>query len=560
MVSRFFSVLTKRYSGIHEAAILLGIFSILSQVLGLVRDRLLVHYIGPGPTLDVFYAAFKVPDLIFAFVGSLVTVTAIVPFVVERLRDGGTEKTRIFLAELTTAFVLVMGVVLIIACIAMPVLAHFVAPGFTESQQHDLILISRILLISPLLFGLQNLFGSINQVFKKFFVFAASPVLYNTGIIIGIVFFLPRFGLLGLVSGVVLGAVLYIFVQLLSAKSLGFPLSFTSKIHYRELYRVAETALPRALTFGMSTFVIFIMTGLASKIESGSISILTFAVNIQTFPIGFIGSSYAIAAFPTLTELWAKGERERFYEVIRSSCQQILFWTLPLTALFVVLRAQIVRVIYGSSTLSWNDTRLTAALFAILSIGIAAQSIVLVFVRAYYATGSTKKPFYLAAVTTSMTVVFALLFLFLFHAYPHMVSTLEYLFRVSGGHGTDILALGLGYLFGNLLSLILFISLLAQDFGIAFLSPLFTTFAKSGAAAVVAGIVAYATLNVLGGPLELSTFPGILLQGLAAGLAGSLAALVVLATVRSAELAIFARAIHSKFWKAPVVAPTPGTE
>jgi putative peptidoglycan lipid II flippase len=177
MVKRFLSVITKRYSGIHEAAILLGVFSILSQFLGLVRDRLLVHYIGPGPTLDVYYAAFKIPDLIFAFIGSLVTVTAIVPFVVERLRDGGEEQTRKFIAELTTAFILVMGGVLLLAFIAMPALAHIVAPGFSDDQLNELTNISRILLISPLLFGLQNLFGSINQVFKKFFVFAASPSL-----------------------------------------------------------------------------------------------------------------------------------------------------------------------------------------------------------------------------------------------------------------------------------------------------------------------------------------------------------------------------------------------
>ncbi len=560
MVKRLFSVITKRYGGIHEAAILLAVFSILSQVLGLVRDRLLVHYIGPGPVLDVYYAAFKVPDLIFAFVGSLVTVTAIVPFVVERMKKGGMDSTREFIAELTTAFIVVMGFVLFTAYAFMPLLANVVAPGFTDAQHHQLIMISRIMLISPMLFGLQNLFGSINQVFKKFFVFAASPVLYNVGIIIGILFLLPRYGLLGLAFGVVIGAVLYIVVQLLSARSLGFPFKLTLSLSYRDLYRVTRTALPRALTFGMSTFVVFIMTGLASKIESGSISIMTFAINIQTFPIGFIGSSYAIAAFPTMTEVWAKGEKEKFFEVIRSSCQQILFWTLPLTALFIVLRAQIVRVIYGSSQLSWNDTKLTAALFAILCIGIAAQSMVLVFVRAYYATGSTRKPFYLAILTTSFTVIFALVFLSLFHAFPKFELVLEYLLRVSGGHGTDILALGFGYLAGNLLSLTLFLILFARDFGLSFLSPLLSTFAKTGAASVVAGVVTYGSLQLLGGPLELSTFWGILLDGTTAGAVGTLAAIAFLALVRSEELFIFARALRSKFWKSEVVTPAPGTE
>jgi putative peptidoglycan lipid II flippase len=371
---------------------------------------------------------------------------------------------------------------------------------------------------------------------------------------------LPRFGLYGLASGVVLGAILYIGIQLASAANLGFPFRITTDISFSRLFRVAKTALPRALTFGMSTLVIFIMTSFASNIESGSISIMTFAINIQTFPIGFIGTSYAIAAFPTLTELWARGDREKFFDVIRTSCQHILFWTLPLTALFIVLRAQIVRVVYGSSTLSWNDTRLAAALFAILSVGIAAQSIVLVFVRAYYATGSTRKPFYLAAVTTTITVLAALLFLAIFHQYPEFVIALERIFRVSGVHGTAVLALGLGYLVGNILSLILFIIVLSRDFGIVFLSPLLKTFIKSGLAALVAGAGAYGTLQLLGGPLELSTFYGILMQGLAAGVVGSFCALVFLALVRSEELVVFARAIHSKFWKADVVTPAPGTE
>ncbi len=554
MVKRIISLFTKRYSGLHEAAILLAIFSILSQLLGLVRDRLLVHYVGPGATLDVYYAAFKVPDLIFAFVGSLFAMTAVVPFLSEKMQHGGHGATQALLKGLTTVFIIGMSCVLIVAYIAMPWLAHGVAPGFSLEQYKELVGVSRIMLLSPFFFGLQYLFGSINQVSKKFFIFAASPVLYNAGILFGIIYFFPTFGVYGLAFGVLIGSVLFAGLQIVSAGSLGFPFQFSLSFQREEIFRVVKVALPRALTLGINTLVIFVMTALASTIENGSISIVTFALNIQTIPISFIGVSYAVAAFPTLAELWVKGDRDvGFFKVIQTSCQHILFWTLPLTAFFIVLRAQIVRVIYGASTLSWNDTKIIAALLAILSITITAQSLVFIFIRAYYAAGRTRKPFLLAMIGAFITIASTIIFLRIFENSPNFIQTIELFFRVSGGHGTEVLALGCGYVLGNIFSLIVFTVSLKNDFNAHFIRPLITTFAKSGSAALIGGYSAYLSLQFLGGPLELGTGTGILLQGLGAGLVGTITAIVFLWLVKSEELITFYRALKSKFWKATVV-------
>ena len=196
MISRGF--LQREVKGINQAALLLGFFTLLSQLLALLRDRMFAHFIGPSPELDAYYAAFRIPDFIFISISSLVSITVLIPFILEKMnKDGGREEARKFLDGIFLSFLFVITFISLVIFIFMPAIVNFTAPGFDAILQAKVVMLSRIMLLSPILLGLSNLFGTVAQVFRKFFIYSLSPVFYNLGIIVGIGFFYPLFGLSG---------------------------------------------------------------------------------------------------------------------------------------------------------------------------------------------------------------------------------------------------------------------------------------------------------------------------------------------------------------------------
>ncbi|MFN4181546.1 MAG: lipid II flippase MurJ [Candidatus Paceibacteria bacterium] len=228
-IFRFFG---KEYRNVNQAAFLLGIFSLLSQVLGLFRDRAIAHFIGPSPLLDAYYAAFRVPDLIFISIASLASVTVLIPFMSEREGNKTLPSARDFISNVFTVFSLVLVLVSVLVYILMPFVIHIIAPGFTATMQLTTIDLSRIMLLSPIFLGLSNLFGSITQLHRKFFIYALSPIFYNLGIIGGVLLLYPYFGIRGLAVGVVLGAFMHFGIQAFASTHLGFAPRFVWKIDW----------------------------------------------------------------------------------------------------------------------------------------------------------------------------------------------------------------------------------------------------------------------------------------------------------------------------------------
>ncbi|PIT89251.1 MAG: hypothetical protein COU27_01300, partial [Candidatus Levybacteria bacterium CG10_big_fil_rev_8_21_14_0_10_36_7] len=236
MVKRILKLFHSECSGLHKAAVLLGLSSLASSVLALFRDRLLAGTFGAGKELDLYYAAFRVPDFVYVLSITVIAITVLIPMILERAENDGKEKTKEFLDGVLTVFVVIMFVFLGIAFFAMPWIAKIIAPGFSEAEQIKLVLLSRILLLSPFFMGLSNLFSSIVQSYKRFYIMALSPILYNLGIIIGIVFFCPVFGLKGLIFGVVLGAFAHFFIKIPTSASLGLLPKITKKVNFREVF------------------------------------------------------------------------------------------------------------------------------------------------------------------------------------------------------------------------------------------------------------------------------------------------------------------------------------
>lgn len=558
MVRRILGVFFREYRGLHEAAFLLGLSAFSAQLLALIRDRLLATSFGAGQTLDIYYAAFRLPDFIYVLVGSFVSVNVLVPFIAERLAGHGEKgEVRKLLGPVALFFGIVVFCFAVVAFFLLPYAAPLLVPGFSAEATSEFIDLSRILLLSPILLGFSNLLGSVTQSLRRFFVYALSPILYNIGIIFGIIALFPKYGLRGITFGVIIGALLHAAIQIPTVLRSGFfpkPKEFFGS--FQVVKKVAALSLPRTIALGTQQIMVMFFIAMASSMAAGSIAVFNFAYNLQSVPLALIGVSYSMAAFPTLSRLFAEGERKQFVRYISIAARHIMFWSLPAAALFIILRAQIVRTLLGAGAFSWQDTRLVAAVFAIFSISVVAQSLVLLFVRGYYAAGKTRKPLLVNILSLLVSVASAPWFLYLFKTSDGFREFISEIFRVGDLSHTEVLALPMAFSLGSLLNLFLLSALFKRDFKEDYIS-LRRTLAESLGAALLAGFVAYQGLRIFDNVYDLTTVVGVFLQGLLAGILGIIAAIFFLFFIKNKELVEVRGVATSRLWAKPPVLPSP---
>lgn len=519
MVSRVIGLLYREVRGLHEAAYLLGIFTLSAQVLALVRDRILAHQFGAGQTLDLYYAAFRIPDLVYVIIGSLVSVYVLIPFLTERM-EISTEKVREFLSSLYSFFLLATASVCAVVFFSASHIVPYLFPGFEHTGQYaDLTMLIRVLLLQPLLLGVSNLFASVTQLHRKFLLYGISPVLYNIGIILGVVVLYPYMGIVGLAWGVVLGAFLHLLIQIPFILSEGVFPSFVWRINIAEVRKVIGVSIPRTLTLTVGQALSFIFISFASFMTAGSIAVFSFAFNLQSVPLAIIGVSYSVAAFPALSLLITKGQLPEYISHISSALRHIIAWSFPVIVLFIVLRAQVVRVVLGTGAFDWNDTRLVAAALALFVLSLSSHGIMLLLVRAYYAAGSTFKPFFINAFSSLVGIASAWALFTLFTTNDLFRENIEALLRVQDLSGTEVLMLPLGYTIGMLINAILLLAFFGCDFA-PLSGALYKVVVKSGIASVLSGVAAYSMLNIMDDVVDINTFFGIFAQGFLAGVVG----------------------------------------
>ena len=554
MVKRFFHIFNKEIKGLHEAAYLLAIFAFLSQLLALLRDRILASTFGTGHTLDVYYSAFRIPDFIFVTVGSMIAISVLVPFIIEKLKTSE-DSARDFIRSVFLFFSILIITISTIVFFLIPYIAPVIFKGL--GSYTELIQMTRILLLSPILLGLSNFFASITQVGNRFLVYALCPLFYNIGIILGILFLYPIFGIYGLALGVIFGALMHLSIQIPFIIESGLFKLFPLKIDLKLIKNVILISIPRTITLGMTQLSVLVLLSLASYMKDGSITIFSFAMNLQAVPLSIIGVSYSIAAFPTLAKCFSCGNKEEFLSHIVSGARHIIFWSIPVSVLFIVLRAQIVRTIYGAGQFSWSSTKLTAAALAIFAVSVVAQSLVLLFIRGYYAMGNTKKSLYTSIITGISSVGFSLLFIKIFEASDYFKYFVENLFRVDDMAGSKILMIAMGFALAQIINCIILWSRFEKDFN-GFSVPLFNTLFQSFSSSIIMGFVAYVGLNIFDKIFNINTLIGIFLQGFCAGILGIIAGIFILKALKSVELEETYGALHKKFWKAKTVIPDMG--
>lgn len=287
-------------STISGAALLVAGLGLASRFFGLIRDRILASKFGAGDELDIYYAAFKIPDLVFNLLILGALSAAFIPVFTSLLSRDKAKKAWQLANEVLSLAVVALAVMAAVLFLLAPQLVSLITFGFSESKQEMVAVLTRIMLLSPFLLGLSGLLGGILNSFNKFLFYSLAPVFYNVGIIIGALFFTEHLGIAGLAWGVVLGALLHLSVQIPEALRCGLKFKFNFNLRDPNLRKVVTLMIPRTMSLAVVQINFLIVTVLASTLHAGSLAIFNLANNIQSVPLGMFGISFAIAAFPTL--------------------------------------------------------------------------------------------------------------------------------------------------------------------------------------------------------------------------------------------------------------------
>lgn len=406
-------IFSRKQANILSAATVIMAAGALSRLLGLFRDRLLAgtFFGGQEWQLDVYFAAFRIPDMIFQLLVLGALSAAFIP-VFSRYLEKKQEEAY-YLSSAVINFLMIFFILLaFLVFIFTNPLVRLIAPTFDSAEASLMVNLTRIMLLAQLFFGLSNFLTGVIQSHQRFLVPALSPVAYNLGIIFGIVVLSRRLGIYGPTLGVVLGAFLHLMIQLPLALKLGFRYSFVFDWKHPGVKRVARLMLPRTLALAVNQIELTVAVFLATSLAAGSLSIFYFAQHLMNLPIGLFGSTIGQAALPTLSRESSEKGFDKFKKTFLSSFNQILYLALPASAILLVLRIPAVRIVFGAASFPWRATLLTGRVLAIFSLSIFAQAIVQLIIRGFYALHDTKTPFWIGALSVLTNVSLSFLFIF----------------------------------------------------------------------------------------------------------------------------------------------------
>lgn len=401
-------VLLKRQTNILSAAYIIMATIIFSQLLGLLRNRLLVSIFGASSTLGVYNYATILPDTIFQLVIVAAFSSAFIPVFSDYLKVGK-DKDGYTMASsfLTIGLVVFSALSLILGIFAPSILSLFnLGNNFTPDQMVTMVNLMRLLIVGQLLFIFGSFFTALLQSYNHFFIPGLSAALYNLGIIVGIILLHPFFGIYSAGLGTIIGALIYILSQIPMARRVGFKFSLSGSILKNEgVQKIFRLMWPRTIQVAVQqsgTIALAAIIGFMS--DPGRMHLLFDYAKILMFaPVSLIGYSIAQAAFPVLSR-----ERENLQEfktTFITSMNQMLYLILPVSALLLVLRIPIVRLVYGADMFDWEATQLTGYTLAFLSISIFAQGLIVLYYRAFYAMQNSKVPLISSIISTVFLLI-----------------------------------------------------------------------------------------------------------------------------------------------------------
>ena len=381
-----------RASGLVRAGLLLSATFLVSRVLGYLRTVVLGTTFGAGPELDDFFAAFRLPDLIFQVVAAGAMGSALIPILAGLLATGERAHAWRVVATVANLLLAALTVLAIAAFIAAPLLVRLLAPGFDAAGLARTTDLTRIMLVAPILLALGAVATSALNAEARFTAAALAPIVYNVAIIGGAMLLGPTMGVTGLAIGVVVGALGHVAIQLPTLLGLGFRPILRIDLRDDAARRVLALLGPRALGLGASQFTFIVMTALASGLGAGAVSAYSIAFALLQIPIGVVGVPLGIVIFPSIAREHALGAIDSYVALVTRSVRLLVFVMVPIAAIGIALRAPVVELLFGYGKFDAADIGRTAGTLAAFLLGLPAHAAIAVLARAFYARQDTRTP------------------------------------------------------------------------------------------------------------------------------------------------------------------------
>jgi putative peptidoglycan lipid II flippase len=376
---------------VRAGVILSGAF-LVSRALGYLRTVVLGATFGTGPELDAFFAAFRVPDLIFQLVAAGAMGSALIPVIAGLHAAGERDHAWRVVATLANLLLVVMTILALAAFVGAPLLVRALAPGFDEAGIARTTELTRIMLVAPVLLALGAIATSALNAEGQFTAAALAPIVYNVAIIGSAVLLGPSVGVTALAIGVVAGALGHLLVQLPALRRLGFHFVPGIELSDGAARRVLSLLGPRALGLGASQLTFIVMTALASSLGEGAISSYAIAFALLQIPVGLIGVPLGVVIFPSISRDHAQGAVGAYVAMLTRAIRLIVFALVPIAALGITLRLPVVELLFGYGRFDATAITSTASTLALFLVGLPAHASIAILARAFYARQDTRTP------------------------------------------------------------------------------------------------------------------------------------------------------------------------
>jgi putative peptidoglycan lipid II flippase len=485
---------------VRRATIIIAVFSIVAKILGLARDAVFSNKFGTSEIMDAYFAAFRLPDFIFNLLILGTFSVAFIPVFSDYLIKDRKKAYELASGILNVTMAMILALT-ILGYLFLHPLVDLIAPGLEGETKKLAIIFTKIFLLSPIFLTISSIVSSILNAEKKFALVAAAPVIYNLGLILGATVFYDSMGPSGLAWGVVLGAILHLLIQIPGLRKAGFKYSLATAYQDPAFVKFWKLYWPRILSMGTSQITLLIATFFGSFQATGALASFYFANNLQSVFLSIFAISFAIAVFPLLSDLYNKQDSEGFKDVLAKTTNQILFFIIPLSTLMLVLRAQLVRLVYGigaGTSFDFEATSLVSLNLGLFAASLFAQALIPLFSRAFYARHDTITPMVIGGLTIVVNIVLTYFAVIKF-GIPGMVLA----FSASSIFNLILLMMELHHKIGSLRDDYLMINTL-----------------KIVISSVAAGTVSYITLYLVAPMVNMQTYWGILIQGASSAIIG----------------------------------------
>jgi putative peptidoglycan lipid II flippase len=379
-----------------------------SRVLGWLRLVVISTTFGASGQLDAFFAAFRIPDLIFQLVAAGALSSALIPVIAGLLATDQDSRAWRVASTVTNLMLLGLLSLALLFEVAAPWIVPLITPGFDVVQTEVTVELTRIMLISPIFLALGAVATSILNARGRFAAAAMAPVVYNIAIILGAVLLAPALGVYSLALGVIVGSLGNLAIQLRPLWATGFRYEPAVEVHDPEAREALVLMAPRAVGLGVTQLTFIVSTTLASGLATGSITAFNVAFTVLQIPIGLIGVPLGVVVFPSLSRELAIGAVTRYVALLTRSVRLVLFVMLPITGLAMVLRRQVVTLLFDYGRFDQAAIDLTANTLLYFLIGLAAHSLIAILARAFYAAKDTKTPVIAAILAVVVNVAFGI--------------------------------------------------------------------------------------------------------------------------------------------------------